>query len=1486
MKAQTISCLFLGLLLTAGFVDFNARPLQSLQVDAARVRCTVPMPEETLSGCFGVEVYFSPSLTGGWQLVHSKVCRGDFNDGVCTVDFARNRQGFGFYRMDTVVGPAVDARVIAETELPDIGGERDSDGDGLYDVWEALLGLDPENPDDAFDDFDGDGLSNFDEFFQGTGIWHVDSDGDGLSDGEEVHFQKTAPLQADTDGDGMSDGWEVSYGLDPLSPADAELDPDGDGLINREESVSGSDPFRADTDGDGLSDGDEVRVYETDPTRRDTDGDGVSDGDEVRFGLDPKNGADGVLDLDGDGLSNQQEVALGTDPLSADSDGDRLSDGEERARGLDPLAAHTLRPDMCDGMAVALGDCVSPFSRPQGSGLTVWEHVFYSGSTNGAVVLPASSDAMAVLLVRTSGSGSGELLVGDAVVPLLAPSGGEMTLQQPIAKGRRQAVMLRVTGDLDVQLDSSDFCFGELPTKSGENGWLVFPRSDASEPCIHDGRACRRTVSLKPGEGSERLTCQWSSNSDDLRVEMLDRLSAEIGGCFPPQIVLRVDYELDHPQYLFGTRRYPQRVKFCPHGVATDDNDEDCALDVPYGDGTANGCWCGFCRAEYCACGCHLEEVEWVEPEAEDEEESEEQYDRFQGLLEAADVLKLRTPRVYSSIDVAVPAATVRCCDCPEHAGRAVSFVFDESQLEILDAGGVKVKGLAESGTIRVAGLSPSSKVNDTRLDLCRTGVVYETHRYTVLGLGVESPLLDLETFSSAAPQFGVPVGVGDDPAGGFALQLRTDVGLPSGNVRLSLKADAGRLQLWFRDGEGRWKMLLDSSSCTQRTWPIHLWRESAERQAAESGGGLRLIGVDAGSAVLEFGFAAASGGRAIRDLVRQRFTAVAPRMVFDWGRDGAIGADDRSVKDRTFRFWVNDDADEGDIAGSTVADVPAEKGNSADDQVNGRADLLDFTPVKIDLSDFFSARATPALRQALIWRLKSPCVRAVWTALEDGEAGEFQRRDLGDSFGVALSQRVERAQSVSLVGGVAVDDQFARVLARDANRGIVLLEGVRPGSGLTLEGCVVDGGRTNRILTVETPLEVSRVEKMYRWVCLRAAVGGSSEEATRVDEPENRPDGACDGSHFVFVHGYNVNVQEARGWAAEVFKRLWQSGSEAMFTAVDWFGDESQIRSGVPWLGGNALDYYVNVEHAFASAEALVRACARLPGRKIMMGHSLGNVLVASAAVDYGLDYSRYYLLNAAVASEAFDARAEDALMVDGAWKDVSPHLRASRFSELFSEGGYEGDFRRLLTWKGRFAGLPRAINCFAKSEEVLTNPEGTSFCGVESETSGGAWAQQEFFKGCTIWYGVNVLTLSDVSIEGGWGINSRFAANPLAYTPLRGLRPGYFKSYSTKEAIESPLFTSFGDRRLHSATPLVLKDESLRAKVLADGIPAESFAAGANEISGVSENLPLESLMANVETWPRRDDGRPVWYHSDLKNLAYFYVYGLFDELVKGAK
>lgn len=86
---------------------------------------------------------------------------------------------------------------------------------------------------------------------------------------------------------------EGALGLLRLQVILAGGDSDGDGLTNKQELIDyGTNLNLTDTDGDGLSDGAEVRQFGTNPLLVDTDGDGTNDGREVQCGSDPKNATD------------------------------------------------------------------------------------------------------------------------------------------------------------------------------------------------------------------------------------------------------------------------------------------------------------------------------------------------------------------------------------------------------------------------------------------------------------------------------------------------------------------------------------------------------------------------------------------------------------------------------------------------------------------------------------------------------------------------------------------------------------------------------------------------------------------------------------------------------------------------------------------------------------------------------------------------------------------------------------------------------------------------------------------------------------------------------------------------------------------------------------------------------------------------------------------------------------------------------------------
>ncbi len=265
----------------------------------------------------------------------------------------------------------------------------DSDLDGMPDGWEFAYGLDPTDPFDRDRDADADGVhfdvggvifsrdwTNLDEYrfvtssdngFNGTDPRKTDTDGDGLTDGEEywgwfadstnfdchylnedyvcseedgeaalqVHHSgwlgsgagggtdgPTDPTSADSDGDGMPDGWEIEnrrwvgdvytggnlWTLDPRDPTDADADADNDGLSNLCEYMWGNlleTVLREGLPTHGESASAAENWTKTDPNNPDSDGDSLPDGWEARYQCSWARNNRGINPLNGsDALNN------------------------------------------------------------------------------------------------------------------------------------------------------------------------------------------------------------------------------------------------------------------------------------------------------------------------------------------------------------------------------------------------------------------------------------------------------------------------------------------------------------------------------------------------------------------------------------------------------------------------------------------------------------------------------------------------------------------------------------------------------------------------------------------------------------------------------------------------------------------------------------------------------------------------------------------------------------------------------------------------------------------------------------------------------------------------------------------------------------------------------------------------------------------------------------------------------------------------------
>lgn len=206
----------------------------------------------------------------------------------------------------------------------------------------------------------------------------VDSDGDGLSDAQEI-LLGTDPFDPDSDRDGFSDGVEVASGSDPLNPlctplncrVSGEADSVTLSLVNLVGTVAAPHESSAlfslvNTVGT-LSVPLEADSYFVSVLNRGGASGSLLEADSVVFSV--VNTAKGVqtspnqvilpsltrktrqlrpehsVDTDGDGLTDEEEIIVGTDPLNPDTDGDGFPDGLELALGSNPLDPNSI-PDI------------------------------------------------------------------------------------------------------------------------------------------------------------------------------------------------------------------------------------------------------------------------------------------------------------------------------------------------------------------------------------------------------------------------------------------------------------------------------------------------------------------------------------------------------------------------------------------------------------------------------------------------------------------------------------------------------------------------------------------------------------------------------------------------------------------------------------------------------------------------------------------------------------------------------------------------------------------------------------------------------------------------------------------------------------------------------------------------------------------------------------------------------------------------------------
>ncbi|MDE0596734.1 MAG: hypothetical protein OSB65_15965 [Roseibacillus sp.] len=249
---------------------------------------------------------------------------------------------------------------------------EDTDGDGLPDAYELSFAAIDNLTQLGGGDFDGDDVSDLDEFTQDTDPTDVDTDGDGLDDGVETNtgtFNSptdtgTDPLNSDSDDDGLSDGVETN--TDTFNgPSD-----------------TGTDPNKPDTDGDGASDSIEI-ILGRDPT----DPGDVSSPPTTSYCQDFDGYPDGSTDLgdfstvrstNGPASVQGNQLRLSQDGLGNTRSSFRIPKLTGSSDGWTAVFDYTLTSDTAgqnpaDGFSFSFG-AIPPFDASMGNDFSEFQH--------------------------------------------------------------------------------------------------------------------------------------------------------------------------------------------------------------------------------------------------------------------------------------------------------------------------------------------------------------------------------------------------------------------------------------------------------------------------------------------------------------------------------------------------------------------------------------------------------------------------------------------------------------------------------------------------------------------------------------------------------------------------------------------------------------------------------------------------------------------------------------------------------------------------------------------------------------------------------------------------------------------------------------------------------------------------------------------------------------------------------------------------------
>ena len=333
-----------------------------------------------------------------------------------------------------------------------------------------------------------------------------------------------------------------------------------------------------------------------------------------------------------------------------------------------------------------------------------------------------------------------------------------------------------------------------------------------------------------------------------------------------------------------------------------------------------------------------------------------------------------------------------------------------------------------------------------------------------------------------------------------------------------------------------------------------------------------------------------------------------------------------------------------------------------------------------------------------------------------------------------------------------------------------------------------------------------------------------------------------------------------------------------ADFYNVDW-------RSNI----GDPANYQQNASNAFVVASQIVSTLTNsIPGEKVIMAHSLGNMVVSSMIQDYGLKVSKYLMCDSAVPSEAYypanDVSIRVSQLVHPDWEEYPTNSWASNWHKLFAND--LSDDRRKLGWPGRFSSVAQyAVNFYSTGDEVLELLDDNDiyvWTGITSGYVQYSWHHQE------LWKGRGVANMLGGTTWSGWNIEENlFGVDKISVPEAQQMSPEDFKTNTVFYCYPSSM----------NSTNISLL---VRAAHLTQGIPALARPTGGTNLINVVSmddaydlNLDESSLseedpptihgLERPNGWPLRSSWGARWLHSDMMDISYFYNFKFYEKVIE---